>query len=330
MHGFRRSVSVFGALTGRGGDYFIVDDPIKPTDALSDIQRQKVNQWYANVLLPRLDDKARGAIIIVMQRLHLNDLCGFLTETEDGFVVLNLAAIAERDESIQIGPNRYHVRKAGEALNPIRESLETLNQLRKSMGTMFFSAQYQQSPIPDGGAILKSGWLRTYDKLPEINWRTKIFQSWDTATKGGPQNAYSVCTTWMLFEGNYYLMDLFRGQLDFPQLRAKAIELAKRFKPREILIEDASTGAPLAAELREARILYVRLIPVNQDKDARFAVQAAKFEAGKVLFPKNAPFVPALQAELLAFPQSRTKDQADSISQALAYEFSTYTLDNIR
>jgi predicted phage terminase large subunit-like protein len=329
QYGFRKAVSVFGSLTGMGGDYFIVDDPMKPTDALSDVSRERVNQWYANVLFSRLNDKARGAIIIVMQRLHLHDICGFLTDSHDDFEILDLAAIAERDERIQIGPDRFHDRKAGEALCPAFESLVTLEEIRRTLGSVLFAAQYQQKPVPDGGAMIKRDWFRYYDKLPERKYGSKIVLSWDTATKGGTHNAFSVCTVWLVQDKNYYLMDLFRGQLDFPELRAKAIALARRYDPTDILIEDASTGAPLAAELKAAGITRVRLIKVNTDKEARLAVEAAKFEDGLVHFPRNAAFMPVLEAELLSFPQSRTKDQVDSISQALAYKFSTYTLDYV-
>lgn len=330
LHGFRKATSVFGSMTGMGGDFFIIDDPMKPTDALSKIRRDSVNEWYRNVLFSRLDNKATGAIIIVMQRLHLYDLCGFLTDLSDDWVVIDLAAIAERAERIQIGDNRWHSRKAGEALHPRHESLETLAEIRKSLGTNFFQAQYQQVPIPDGGAIIKKEWLRYYDQLPKRTVYSKIIQSWDTATKGGPQNAYSVCTTWLYHEKQYWLIDLFRQQVDFPQLKAKAAELAKKFKPNIILIEDASTGAPLVAELKQQGITGLKLIPVNLDKEARLSVQAAKFEDGRVHFPRNASFLPVLEAELISFPQSRTFDQVDSVSQALAYEFSGYTLEYLR
>jgi len=113
-------------------------------------------------------------------------------------------------------------------------------------------------------------------------------------------------------------------------LKAKAAELAKKFKSNTILIEDASTGAPLVAELKQQGITGLKLIPVNLDKEARLSVQAAKFEDGRVHFPRNASFLPVLEAELISFPQSRTFDQVDSVSQALAYEFSGYTLEFLR
>ena len=147
-----------------------------------------------------------------------------------------------------------------------------------------------------------------------------MIQSWDTAAKAGAQNDWSACTTWLLHEKRYYLLDVTRGRYEYPRLRNTAIALAERFKPRAILIDDASTGIALAQELRQAGTFVVNPIPVERDKVGWLYVQQAKFEAGLVLFPRGAPFLPMREAELLAFPQAKTDDQVDSISQALAYK----------
>src|SRR4029450_7864933 len=112
--GFRRSTSVYGTLTGLGGDIFIIDDPQKPVDAQSDIQRNRLNQWVSNTLMSRLDRKETGVIIVVMQRGHPDDLSGYLIES-GGWTVLSLPAIAEQDETIAIGDSEFHLRRAGEA-----------------------------------------------------------------------------------------------------------------------------------------------------------------------------------------------------------------------
>ena len=128
--GFRKATSVHGTLTGLGGDIFIIDDPQKPVDAQSDTQRNGLNQWVSNTLMSRLDSKKRGIIIVVMQRVHLNDLSGYLMESED-WEVLSLPAIAETDEIVAIGENEFHQRRAGEALHPELESLESLKELQR-------------------------------------------------------------------------------------------------------------------------------------------------------------------------------------------------------
>ncbi|EKS31802.1 phage terminase large subunit [Afipia clevelandensis] len=318
--GFRRSTSVSATLTGLGGDMIILDDPQKPVDAQSDVLRNSLNQWFTNTLLSRLDDKAAGVIILVMQRVHLHDLTGFLVENSPDWKVLSLPAIAETDEKIEIGDREYHMRPAGEALHPRYETISTLEKLRTQMGSAIFSAQYQQSPVPDGGAMIHREWIRYYDQLPEQTYRTKVIQSWDTAAKVGSQNDWSVCTTWLLVDKHFYLIDVTRGRYEYPQLRAMAITLAQKFNPLKILVEDASTGIALGQELKQSGIFTVKPVPIERDKVGRLFVHQAKFEGGLVLFPRKAPFLAELEAELLTFPQGKHDDQVDSLSQALSYK----------
>src|SRR5215218_2509182 len=146
-HGLRLATSVGGTLTGRGGDLIIIDDPLKPLDALSAAKRESANQWFSNTLLSRLDDKRTGAIVIVMQRVHMDDLTGYLTAQSDDWTVLTLPAIAEADEIVPIDKDHHHKRRVGEALHPDREPLEVLERMRQQLGSDLFAAQYQQSPV---------------------------------------------------------------------------------------------------------------------------------------------------------------------------------------
>ena len=322
--GYRKATSVSAALTGFGGDTFIIDDPQKPVDAQSEHQRNQLNQWVSNTLMSRLDSKQTGAIILVQQRVHLNDLTGFLIENSDDWTILSLPAIAEDHEYVRTAEKRLHLRLPGEALHPEHESIETLERLRRDVGSEVFTAQYQQTPVPAGGHMIRRPWLRYYDQAPERDYKAKIIQSWDTAAKDGAQNDWSVCTTWMVLNKHYYLLDVRRGRYEYPRLRATALALADQFEPDAVLIEDASTGSALAHELREELSAPVTLVPIERDKRGRLYVQQAKFESGRVLFPKGAVFLPELEAELLMFPQGKTDDQVDSLSQALAYEHSGY------
>ena len=182
--------------------------------------------------------------------------------------------------------------------------------------------------MPLSGSRIKRRWLRYYDELPERGPGGKIIQSWDTAGKAGAQNDWSVCTTWHVDRGtDYYLVDLVRDRFDYPTLKATALGLAAKYEPDTILIEDASTGIALAQELDDALSCYVELVPVSRDKEARVFVQQGKFAAGQVLFPKDAPFLPDLESELLSFPHAPHDDQVDSVIQMLGYVFSGYTLD---
>jgi predicted phage terminase large subunit-like protein len=316
--GFRLATSVGGTLTGRGGQLIVVDDPLKPDDALSETKRSAANQWFANTLLSRLDDKRTGAIVIVMQRVHMDDLSGFLMSQSDEWELLSLPAIAEFEETIPLGNGRSHLRHVGEALSPEREPLHVLESLKLQIGSDAFSAQYQQTPVPPGGAMIKRQWVRRYaDVLPSHDERLMILQSWDTASKGGPENDWSVCTTWILTRRKrWYLLDVWRRRVDYPALKAAVKSLAKQWRPQRILVEDAVTGTALVQELRDEIYGIIPVKPVG-DKVIRMAVASAKIEAGQVFLPQEADWLPDLEAELFAFPGSRHDDQCDSISQAL-------------
>jgi predicted phage terminase large subunit-like protein len=315
--GFRLATSVGGTLTGRGGDIIIIDDPLKPDDALSETRRTGANLWFTNTLLSRLDDKRTGAIVVVMQRVHMDDLTGFLTEQSNDWEILNLPAIATCDEVIPLWGGRTHLRKLGEALSPEREPLYILDALKLQLGSDAFSAQYQQMPVPPGGAMVKRDWVQRYHALPPQSERKLWLQSWDTANKGGPENDWSVCTTWVLASGKrWFLVDVWRGRVDYPTLKAKVRELATAWKAQRVLVEDAGAGMMLAQELKGLVAGLVEVRPEG-DKATRMAAASAKFESGQAFLPERAHWLADLEAELFAFPGSRHDDQCDSISQAL-------------
>ena len=319
QRGMRLATSVGGTLTGRGGDILIIDDPLKPTDAQSDASRNAGNQWFSNTLLSRLDDKRLGAIVIVMQRVHMDDLTGFVLGQSDGWTVLNLPAIAEHDQMIPIGPGRYHRRRAGDVLSPGREPVAVLEELRRQLGSDFFSAQYQQAPVPPGGAMVKRHWICRYRELPPPDRGHVIVQSWDTAAKGGPDNDWSVCTTWLQTRDmQWYLIDVWRRRVDYPTLKAAVEEQARLWKADSILIEESGTAIALIEEIRFLVYGAIAIRP-DRDKASRMSVASGVMEARQVHFPERAPWLAELEAELFAFPGGRHDDQVDSISQALLH-----------
>lgn len=322
--GFRLATSVGGTLTGRGGNIIIVDDPLKPQDAMSDSKREAANEWFNNTLRSRLDDKKAGVIIVVMQRLHADDLCGMLLGSGEGWDRLIFPAIAEQDEEIPTGRNSEYLRRAGEVLHPERESMRYLEQLKKQIGPDIFAAQYQQNPVPPGGKMINREWLRYYDKPPERTRQVDVIQSWDTAGKENPHNDWSVCTTWLVLKTDYYLLDVVRGRFDYPQLRDTACRLIEKHKPDFVVVEESSAGTALAQELGKTLGMRskIKALPASGSKESRLYVQEGKFSAGLVHFPRIASFMPALEAELLAFPQVKHDDQVDSITQALAFDLS--------
>jgi predicted phage terminase large subunit-like protein len=315
--GFRLATSVAGTLTGRGGDIIIVDDPLKPDDAFSETKRTNANQWFTNTLLSRLDDKRTGAIVVVMQRVHMDDMTGFLTAQSDEWEILNLPAIAECDETVLCWEGTPYFRKSGEVLSPEREPLDVLEALKLQIGSDGFSAQYQQMPVPPGGAMVKRHWIVRYKELPPQSERIMVLQSWDTANKGGPQNDWSVCTTWIVArKKRWYLINVWRGRVDYPALKSAVESQAKQWAARRILVEDAGSGTLLVQELR-GRVSGIIAVRPEGDKATRMAVASAKFEAGQAFLPERAPWLADLETELFAFPGSRHDDQCDSISQAL-------------
>jgi predicted phage terminase large subunit-like protein len=315
--GCRLATSVGGTLTGRGGDLIVIDDPLKPDDATSEVRRTGVSEWYNNTLLSRLDDKRTGAIVVVMQRVYMDDLTGFLVSQSDEWHVLSLPAIAPSDEIIQTWDGRNHVRRTGEVLSPKREPLPVLEALKRQIGSDAFSAQYQQEPVPPGGAMIKRQWVARYQDPPRYPEQLFTLQSWDTASKGGPENDWSVCTTWIVArDKKWYLLDVWRRRVDYPTLKANVLSLSQSWKARRVLVEDTGAGTSLVQELRGSIAGIIAVRPEG-DKKSRMAAASAKFEAGQVLFPERASWLADLESELFAFPVGRHDDQCDSISQAL-------------
>jgi predicted phage terminase large subunit-like protein len=320
--GSRMATSVVGVLTGRGADLIVIDDPLKPDEALSETKRKAVNDWYDNSLISRLNDKEKGAIIITMQRLHQDDLVGHVLEQE-GWEVLSLAAIAEDDEAYEtstIFGRRRFSRRAQEVLHPARESAVTLKKIREAIGEYNFQSQYQQTPIPKGGAMVKQAWLRFYEpaQLPKFSL---IVHSWDTANKTSELNDYSVCTTWGYANGKFFLLDVVRKRLNYPDLKRGVLNQQQKFDRGTIIIEDKASGTQLIQDLQADGLLNVRGIAhiPGTDKLMRLHSVTPVFENGAVLLPKAAVWLNDYVAELTGFPGTKFDDQVDSTTQALQY-----------
>ncbi len=317
--GYRYSTSVGGTLTGRGGNLIIVDDPIKPEEAMSEATRSTVNNWFDSTLYTRLDSKRDDVIILIMQRLHMDDLAGYVMQ-RDQWTHLNLPAIAETEQRIQIGNDEFHTRKAGDILHQERESQKDLEKAKATVGSFNFSAQYQQCPVPPEGEIIKWGWFQFFDACPARVTNDRIIQSWDTASKAKELSDYSVCTSWLVQENRYYLFDVLREKLDYPSLKRRVFEHSIRHDANSVLIEDKCSGTSLIQDIKQENTFGIPdpigILPEG-DKITRMSAQSAKIEAGQVYLPKQAPWLGDLQAELLQFPRGRHDDQVDSISQFL-------------
>ena len=313
--GFRLGTSVGGTLTGRGGNLVIIDDPLKPSEAMSNSKRETVKQWYDGTLYSRLDNKQTDVIILIMQRLHVDDLVAHILGKEE-WVHLNIPAVAEIEQRYQIGSGRTHVLQPGELLHPQRESPETLEKIKETLGSCNFSAQYQQNPAPPGGGMIKWSWFRFYRDLPPRGPNDQIVQSWDTAYKATELSDYSVGTTWLVQGEDCYLVDLVRERLEYPYLKKRIVAEANKHKARSILIEDKGSGTSLIQDLRRDGINPIRINP-KDDKVTRMSTQSARIEAGYILLPERATWLQDFQSEITQFPNGVHDDQVDSLSQFL-------------
>ena len=318
--GVRLATSVGGVLTGRGADYIIIDDPLKPDEALSETQRNAANAWYDHTLYSRLNDKKTGCIILIMQRLHEDDLVGHVLGQRNNWKVLRFPAIAEEDETYAIqttfGRQQFQ-RRVGEALHPDRESLEILQNIRETQGEYHFAGQYQQAPAPLGGGMVKAGWFKSYtaNELPPKF--DLIFQSWDTANKPTELSDYSLCTTWGVKDKHIYLLHVLRRRMDYPALKRAVAEQAVAFCPKTILIEDKASGTQLIQELIHDGVHGVSRYEPTMDKIMRLHNVSSTIENGFVHLPEKAEWLPEYLHELTTFPKGKHDDQTDSTSQAL-------------
>ncbi|MBV6486861.1 MAG: hypothetical protein GHHEDOFH_00798 [Pseudorhodoplanes sp.] len=317
--GFRFATSVGGTLTGRGGDVIIIDDPLSAAEAYSKTSRERINSWFSTTLLSRLDNKKTGAIIVIMQRLHPDDLTGHLLE-EEGWNLVSLPAFAPNDREIAVADGRSHFWRKGEVLHAAREPLTVLEQIKRQLGTDTFNAQYLQAPLPDTGNLLKRSWLQIYEMAPVKQPGDQVVQSWDTAMKATDTSDYSVCLTFLVRNKNqYYLTDLYRDRPEFPELTKLVMSQAQRAKADAILIEDSASGTSLIQTVRRAGLQGVIPIKPTADKATRMYGQTPKLEAGSLFIPKSAPWLAEFLAEYLAFPKGRHDDQMDSLSQFLIW-----------
>ncbi len=314
--GYRIATSIGGTVTGEGGNFLIVDDPHNPTHIFSEAHREAALHWFDQTFSSRLDDKKRGVFVIVMQRLHEKDLTGHVLGKGAGeWVQVSLPAVAERREVC-----RYAVRLPGDLLQPAREGHKELEQAKRELGSYAFAAQYQQSPVPVEGGMVKREWMKRYHyPLPCTGEGKRIIQSWDTAIKTGAGNDYSVCTTWAETDAGYYLLDCWRERAEYPDLKRRVVSLAECHKADAVLMEDKASGQSLLQDLkRETKLPLIAVMPFK-DKITRMASVSALFEAGKIHLPEYAAWLPDFEAELFSFPGGAHDDQCDSVSQFLMW-----------
>jgi predicted phage terminase large subunit-like protein len=317
--GSRIATSVGAALTGEGGDVLVVDDAHNVVEAESELVRRGVIDWYKSSASTRLNDPKLGVKVVVMQRVHQDDLAGHLLETGDWYHLCLPMEFEGVKPQWFIGWTDPR-EKEGDLLWPERYGREEVDKLKRALGSYGAAAQLQQRPTPKGGGIFKREWFGSYSSgaLPGF---VRVVESWDTATSEEDYAAYTVGTVWGEdVEGRIYLLDVSRGRWEFPRLKSEVRFFHLRHNGAAILVEDKSSGRQVCQELgRDARLPIIAISVGRKGKVARAISVSPMIEGGKVLLPEDAPWLAAFMEEILLFPNAKFADQVDSMTQALSY-----------
>ena len=308
------AIGVGGTVTGKGADLLIIDDPHSEQEAAIASSNpevyDKVYEWYSSG--PRQRLQPGGAIIVIMTRWSKRDLIGKILQMN-----------AERDGEDWEVINLPAILPSGNSLWPEFWSIEELTALKNELPVSKWNAQYQQSPTGDSGALVKREWWKLWEgeDPPKCEY---IIQSWDTAFTKNERSDYSACTTWGVFyknenpdDSNIILLDAFKSRMEFPELKAKAMEMYKEWEPDAFIIEAKASGAPLIYELRSMGIPVSEFTPTRgNDKISRMNSVTDLFASGKVWAPGRR-WAEEVIEEMAAFPNSDHDDLVDSATQAL-------------
>ncbi len=289
---------------------------MKADDVLSEAKREANWEWFNTTAATRLNAPKEGAIIVVAQRLHIDDLPGRLMATGD-WDVLELPAIETRKRKIQLTSNMVWTRFPGEILLPDHMGQEELDQMKRLMGSHAFNAQYLQAPTVAGGSIVRPEWFGVIPADQRPSDYEAIVQSWDPAAVPGDSNDYSVCMTFGLL-GNYIdLLDVHREKCVLPDLLKVASHLRHCWKPNVVLVETVGVGRGLFDHLNRENPQGMRSIYPDLGKLERMAIQSPMIERGEVRLQPNATYREPFLSEVVSFPNGTYDDQVDALSQAL-------------
>lgn len=308
--GIRYSMGFGGTITGLHADFIIIDDPHKAGEVHSKAKRVYAEKALRETLSTRKSDNKKSVMILVMQRLHADDLTThFLKKDKVKHVVMP----GELTDNVE----PYELRsfyKDG-LFDPVRLPRNTLAEKKIELGESGFAAQIRQNPQDVEAAILKRDWWGRYDELPEMEL---IYQFWDTAYEEKEENDYSACATWGLNKNGIYLIDMYRGKMIFPKLKLKVLEMYKKFNPMKVHIEDAGSGKSL---LQDIKYVDGEVVPIYEIKPKNKIVRAHAvspfIESGKVFIPNKAPWLDDYLAEVTGFPNALHDDMTDVTTMGL-------------
>ena len=297
---------VGGALTGKGGDLIIIDDPHKNYDeAKSVVFQEKIKDWFNSTVYTRKQPDT--TFIVLMTRWHENDMTGFLMDEHgDEWEQIILPAIAE--EGDELG------REEGEALWPERFDIDELKRTQNAVGSFTFNGLYQQRPMGLEGGIIKQSYIRYYEKQPEPDF---ILISWDLNFKKTDDGSFVVGQVWFQQGVNYFLIDQFRERIGYVETKAAIKSMAEKYPSyNQIMVEAKANGEAILDDLRG---LVRGLTPFQSgdSKEARCSAVSPLFEAGNVFINPDASWTDKYIDELCTFPNAKNDDQVDATAQAL-------------
>jgi predicted phage terminase large subunit-like protein len=332
--GYRMAVSVGSSATGEGGDILLLDDPHSIEEKESDATREAALDWFNNTWSSRLNDQQTGAMVVVGQRIHSQDVSGHILETNDGeWTHLNLPALFEPFNTCRTylsdGSEFWRDWRAqeNELLWPARFPMSVLQRAQVRHGSMGFAALYQQRPVPAGGGQFKKKWFRYFTQeethycleSPEAVKRVLIEQcqkviTVDLAISQKQSADFTVIAVWAITpDREILLIDRLRDHLDNPEQQKQIQLLYQRYHPGYILIESVAYQLAIIQQLLRAGLPAKEYKPVK-DKVSRASTAAVLYEAGRVYHPLTASWLPEWEDELLIFPMGAHDDQCDNVS----------------
>lgn len=325
--GFRLATSIGSTLTGEGGDVLIIDDPLNPIHASREKYKQYLLDWFEQVLMTRLNDRKKGAVIVVMHRICENDLSGYLLAKPGNlWSHLSFPMVAERAQKIYSYNNKslLYQRDTNELLDKKRYDKKDIAQIKLEIGSYAYAAQYQQAPLPQTRAIIRKEWLRYYDKIPDTS---NFIQTWDTASS--MHGDYSVGITIAEKNNSFYILEVTRGKWLYQELKQVIVHKARDWQPYAVLIENKASGQQLLQELQHCTGLPLITINTHENKITRLNRVIAMVESGRLFLRKQTTWLADFEYELLSFPNSSHDDQVDSLVQYLQWA-KNRMYDNLR
>jgi predicted phage terminase large subunit-like protein len=342
--GGRQCTSVGGTVTGLGGSFLVLDDPLNASDGESAVVRETANQWFQEAWYNRVaGDPADAVRIVIMQRLHARDVSALCKEAGWDMLVLPME-YEGKSEPTSLGWVDPRT-EFGELLWPEQWPREAVDKMKATLGSYAYAGQYLQRPAPRGGGIIKRAWIRYwYDpniianpepvqvQAPDGEWfeatqeplilpdSPPVVASWDCAFKGGVKNDYVVGQVWYKAGAKFYLLDQFRAKADFPETLNAVRNVNHIWRPLPTLIEGKANGPAVISAL-QGEISGMLEVNPEGGKESRASSVAPLFEAGNVYLPHPQMFdwvEPAVQ-EITVFPRAPNDDVVDAMSQALVH-----------